>query len=105
MARRSKGDGSAYKRKDGRWTGFIPLENGKRKYFYGKTKKEVLDQIRQALFEQQKGTLIVDQQQTVAQYLEEWLSVHKHAIRPRSHERYEAIVRLHLVPTLGIDSN
>ena len=71
MARRSKGDGSVYKRKDGRWTGFIPLENGKRKYFYGKTKKEVLDQIRQALLEQQKGTLVVDTPEDYQAWLKE----------------------------------
>lgn len=40
-------------------------------------------------------------QQTVAQYLGEWLKVHKQVIRPRTYERYEAIIRLHLVPTLG----
>jgi integrase len=40
-------------------------------------------------------------QQTVAQYLHEWLMVHKQVIRPRSYERYEAIIRLHLVPKLG----
>ncbi len=54
-----------------------------------------------ALYEQRKGMLIVSTQQTVAEYLEYWLKVHKQNIRPRSQERYKEIVRLHLVPTIG----
>ena len=41
-------------------------------------------------------------EQTLSQYLSYWLehSV-KDTIRPRSYERYESIVRLHIAPTLG----
>lgn len=38
-------------------TGFITLEDGKRKYFYGKMEKEVLKKIRQAIYERDQGTL------------------------------------------------
>src|SRR6266516_2813482 len=95
------GDGSVYLRKDGRYSGFITLEGGKRKYFYGKTKKEILDQVRKAQHDQHQGTLVTGPQLTMAHYLAEWLKVHKQVILPRSYERYEAIVRLHIVPTLG----
>jgi len=98
---RGHGEGSIYQRKDGRWAASITLEGGKRKTFYGKTRKEVQEQLKIALHEQQQGTLMTGPQQTVAQYLAEWLKVHKQVIRPRSHERYEAIVRLHIAPTLG----
>src|SRR5205823_8531457 len=49
----------------------------------------------------QQGILVTGPQQTLAQYLEGWLKSHKQRIRPRSYERYETTVRLHLVPTLG----
>lgn len=101
MARRGHGEGSIYKRKDGRWVASIMLENRKRKEFYGKTRKEVQEKLKVALRELQQGTLVTGPQQTVAQYLNEWLKVHKQVIRPRSYERYEAIIRLHLVPMLG----
>ena len=101
MGRRGHGEGSIYQRKDGRWAASIMLENRKRKTFYGKTKKEALEQLKKALFEQQQGTLVVGAQQTLAHYLNDWLKVHKLAVRPRSYERYEAIVRLHLIPRLG----
>jgi integrase len=102
QGKRGNGEGSIYQRKeDKRWVGSVSLENGKRKVFYGKTRDEVQKKVNKALYEQQHGKFIVAPQQTLAQYLEYWLKVHKKNIRPRSHERYEEIVRLHLVPTLG----
>ena len=101
MSRRGHNEGSIYLRKDGRWVASITLENNKRKDIYGKTRKEVQEKLKVALHDAQQGTLVTGPQQTVAQYLDEWLKVHKQVIWPRSYERYEAIIRLHLVPTLG----
>ncbi len=40
MGKRGNGEGSIYQRKkDGKWVASITLDNGKRKVFYGKTKK------------------------------------------------------------------
>jgi integrase len=101
MTRRGHGEGSIYQRKDGRWVASITLEGHKRKEFYGKTRKEVQEKLKVALRELEQGALVTGPQQTVSQYLNEWLKVHKQAVRPRTYERYEAIVRLHLAPTLG----
>jgi integrase len=102
MARRGHGDGSIYKRSDGRWAAGITLEGGKRKTFYGKTKKEVQEKLKIALYEQQKGTLVTGPQQKVEQFLVHWLeNVHKQSVRDRTYERYEEIIRLHLVPGIG----
>lgn len=100
--KRGNGEGSVYQRKDGRWSGSITLEDGTRKYFYGKTQRETLQKVRTALSEQEKGILITAPQQTVAQFLQDWLeNSQKPSVRPRTYERYEEIVRLHLIPTLG----
>ena len=100
--KRANGEGSVYFREsDKKWVGSITLDNGKRKVFYGKTKKEAREKMNKALREQEKGMLVAATQQTVAQYLEYWLRVHKQNVRPRTHERYEEIVKLHLVPTIG----
>jgi hypothetical protein len=40
MAKRLKGEGSVYRRKDGRWAASITLENGQRKTAYCKSKQE-----------------------------------------------------------------
>ena len=40
--------------------------------------------------------------QTVASYLEHWLSTRaRYSLRPRTHEGYRIVVRKHLAPTLG----
>jgi len=102
MAKRGQGEGSIYRRKDGRWTAEISLEGGKSKFLYGKTRKEVQEKLKIALYEQQQGMLVTGPQQKVGQFLIHWLEdVHKHSIRARTYERYEEIVRLHLVPGIG----
>jgi integrase len=103
MAKRANGEGSIYRRKiDGMYVGSITLEDGKRKYFYSKKRQEVYEKMNAALQEKKQGTLVTTPQQTLSQYLSYWLehSV-KDTIRPRSYERYESIVRLHIAPTLG----
>ena len=52
MARRGHGEGSIYRRKDGRVTAAITLDNHKRKTFYGETRKEVQEKLSAALHEQ-----------------------------------------------------
>ena len=102
MAKRGRGEGSIYRRKDGRWTAEISLEGGKSKFLYGKTRKEVQEKLKKALYEQQQGMLVTGAQQKVGQFLTLWLEdVHKRSIRPRTYERYEEIVRLHLAPGIG----
>ena len=54
MGRRSNGEGSIAKRKDGRWSAAYTV-GGKRKYVCGKTRKEVATKPREALTEQDKG--------------------------------------------------
>jgi integrase len=100
--RRGHGEGSIYQQTDGRWTAAITLENRKRKAFYGKTRKEVQEKLKQALHEQQQGTLVTAPQQTVAQFLVDWLeNTHRKNVRPATYERYKDAIRLHLVPVLG----
>ncbi len=95
------GEGSVYPSGDGRFRAYITREDGGRKYFSGKTKREVKEKLKNARLEQQQGILPTGPDQTVAQYLADWLMVHKEQVRPRTYERYEAVVRLHLVPNIG----
>jgi len=100
--KRANGEGSVYFREsDSKWVGSITLDNGKRKVFYGKTKKEAREKMNKALYEQRQGTLIVAPRQTVGQFLTEWLDGHRTSVRSRTHERYEEYVRLHIIPVIG----
>jgi integrase len=83
--RRGHGEGSIYLQTDGRWTAGITLGNRKRKVFYGKTRKEVQEKLKQVLHKQQQGTLVTTPQQTVGQFLVDWLeNTHKKSVRPRT---------------------
>ncbi|HLZ57907.1 MAG TPA: N-terminal phage integrase SAM-like domain-containing protein, partial [Ktedonosporobacter sp.] len=76
--------------------------NGKRKVFYSRTRKEVADKLKDALHEQQQGTIVVSSTQTVAQFLTDWLeNVHRRRLRPRTFERYSEVINLHIIPALG----
>lgn len=103
MGKRGNNEGSIYFRQsDKKWVGSITLENGKRKVFYGKTRKEVADKLKDALYEQQQGTMVMSSTQTVAQFLTDWLeNVHRRRLRPRTFERYSEVINLHIIPTLG----
>jgi integrase len=102
LGRSSNGEGSIAKRKDGRWSASY-IVGGKRKYVYGKTRKEAAQKLRDALAEQDTGTYYPDIK--LKDYLGQWLedSV-KDSVRERTYERYEQISRNHIVPELG-DTN
>ncbi len=103
MAKRGNGSGSVYRQKSrGMWAGSITLDDGTRKYFYGKTQKEVQDKINEALYEQQRGTLATGSNVTVQEYLESWLEdTHKPTVRLSTYLNYRKLLNNYLLPGLG----
>jgi len=100
--RRGHGEGSIYQRRDGRWVGSLTLEDGKRKYFYGKTRREVQEKLRVALNEQKQGMLATGPQQTVKHYLEYWLEeVHRPTVRLGTYTEYRKVIDGYILPDLG----
>lgn len=106
MAKRGQGEGSIYKRKDGRWTAAINLgyKAGKlkRKVFYGKTRKDVSDTLTAELAKLKRGIPIVTERQTLKQFLDRWLTDSvKMSVKESTYISYEQQVRVHIVPALG----
>ena len=102
MARRGRGEGSIYKRKEGRWAAAISLEGGKRSYLYGKTRAEVATKLRGAQQARANGLPFADGRMTLGEFLHTWLfDIASTRVRPRTWQGYEQIVRLHLTPALG----
>ena len=100
--KRGNNEGTITRRADGRWQARVSLDAGKRKYFYGKTRQEVAAQLTAALRDRDQGLpLIVDERQTLAQYLGSWLATMRSTVRPRTWQRYEQYIRLHTTPLLG----
>ncbi|SVD74773.1 uncharacterized protein METZ01_LOCUS427627, partial [marine metagenome] len=106
MAKRGSGEGSIYKRSDGRWAGVVDLGwlDGKRnrKSMYAKTRKEVHEKLNMALDAHRKELSFQSDRLTVREFLSDWLreSV-KPKVRPRTYQSYAEIVRIHLEPSLG----
>ncbi len=101
MGRRTKGDGSVYQRKDGRFIGEYTDANGKRRYVSGKNKKDVAAKLKTKLKETEEGIAYDAGNLTFGLYLDQWLGSIKSTLRDRTWIRYEQMVRIHLKPTLG----
>jgi integrase len=99
--KRGKGEGSIYHRKDGRWVGQYEVD-GKRRYVYARTRKEVAEKLRKAMAESDAGMIFNAGTMKVSDYLDGWLDSIRDALRRRTWIRHEEIVRLHLKPSLGI---
>jgi len=106
MGKRGHGEGSIFRRKsDGRWVGSVSLGYAdgkrKRKTVYAKTRKEVSDQVALVLRQHQIGTL-VDDKQTLTQFVEHWLEHEvKLTRRGSTYDLYCSHMRRHILPILG----
>jgi integrase len=104
-SRRGHGEGSIFKRGDGRWAGIVDLgyQRGRRnrQTFYGKTRKEVAEKLAAAQRAQKIGLPIGDGHQTLAQFLNHWLETVRPTLRPNTWKRYEQYVRRHVLPEIG----
>ncbi len=101
MGKRANGEGSIYKRADGRWCASITLPKGKRAHFLGKDRGEVVKKLTAARKSRDDGLPVIVERQNVSQFMQSWLVTTKPSLRERTWVRYEQYVRLHIEPTLG----
>jgi integrase len=105
--RRAKGEGSAYRRGDGRWVAELDLgyETGKRvrKTFYGATQAAVLQKMNTAKRNIEVGRSPTATNISLGEYLTAWLSntVEPSTLRASTKASYRYIVQDHITPTLG----
>lgn len=95
MGKRSNGEGTLYKRRDGRWCAAYFDENFKRHYVYGKTQAEVKQKLKE-----KKNEKPVKEQQTrtlqgwVAEFL---VSYKRNEVKITTYEGYMRIYRKHIM--------
>jgi len=100
--KRAKGEGSVYRRKDGRWVASVTVgynEDGslKRKEKYAKTEKEAIEILKSI-----RGMENNPDNLTFGDWLDIWLKDFvEGSVSRGTYERYESNIRLHLKPTLG----
>jgi len=99
--RRGNGEGSITKRKDGTWMARVRLPNGKRKYVYAKTRKEVSQKLREVITAMDAGRTVATKRQSIEQYLRTWFEGHKTLVRQTTADVYETLLRNHIYPTIG----
>jgi integrase len=98
------GDGGAgnKQRADGRWQWRITLPDGRRKYFYGKTKQEAKAKAKAALRDLERGLDIGSEDVTVRAYLEAWINdTAANRVRPSTLHAYRSHIEHHIVPAMG----
>ncbi|WP_028308773.1 tyrosine-type recombinase/integrase [Desulfitibacter alkalitolerans] len=105
--KRGNGEGSIIQRKDGRWQATITAghdANGKpkRRAFYGKTRKEAVSKMNEALQSLQQGNYVEPSRITFGEWIQRWLDDYaKPKTRQTTWESYEVIIKTHIIPDLG----
>jgi integrase len=105
--RRANGEGSVFRRKDGRWCSYITIpasltSPAKRKGFYGASEAEVrekLERIRQQLGPPRSKRK--PESWSFEAYARQWLWDQKEYIKPRTYELYEGELRNLVLPYIG----
>jgi integrase len=103
--RRGNGEGSIYKRNDGRWVGQYLVHTAKGpkyRYLYGKTRREVDEKLTRAKADRDGGLVFDAGTLTLEEYMDRWLRQStRNRLRPKTCKDYEGLTRVHIVPALG----
>ena len=99
--RRGNYEGSFRQRPNGLWEVRFTL-NGKQVSRYGKTREDVVREMRRAQHDEEKGLPFENRQITVGQLLDYWLEqTAKATVAPRTYDSYESYCRVHIKPSIG----
>ena len=105
--RRSRGEGSIYKRGDGLWCAYLIVgwdENGKakRRYIYKKRKAEVQEELHRLSQDVRQGNYAEQKKVRISQFLKTWLDSHvRQQNRESTHAQYSLMVSKHINPYIG----
>ncbi len=104
---RANGDGDVFgrKNKEGKITSYRGAyvgPDGKRRYVSGSTKEGARKALREGRTNSDAGLVFDAGKLTLGDYLDRWLADSvRDTVRQRTYERYESIVRVHLIPSIG----
>lgn len=104
--RNVNGEGTAYKRPDGRWAGqcYVTETDGRRRRrtVYGSSRREVERKVAGLLEREAEGRRVAPALLTVGDYLEEWLTqIVFHRVRANTLSAYRFQSERYLIPDLG----
>ena len=99
--KRANGEGTVYKRKDGRYVTRVTLPSGARRSWYFVEREDATAKLRTVLTDIAGGRPPTRGDIPLRQHLERWLAETAHTVKPSHRVAREKNVRLHLVPQLG----
>jgi len=104
--KRGHGEGSIYRRSDGRWcavatVGQTATGKQRRRYVYGATRQQVAEKLRELANAVAEGRVADPRRLRVADLVDRYLEHKKTSLRPRVHEAYKQRLRVHVVPRIG----
>jgi integrase len=105
-SRRSAGEGSIYKLRNGRWQGSVDLgwSNGRRvrKRITRATRREVVHDLRELVRRAEANQISAERAPTVAAWMQTYIEeVASTRLRPMTLASYESHIKHHIVPGLG----
>lgn len=105
MARRGKGEGSIFKRKDGLWATFVTVgydQQGrqKKKWAYGKTRREVAEKLSRLMAHSGSRIVQSPERVTVEEWLRRYVELRGKDKAPKTRENYRQYLNK-IVPALG----
>src|SRR5690348_9599429 len=101
MARRAHGEGSIFRRSDGRWGACLYLEDGERKWVYGKTRQETQRKLAALRRTVEDGLPVAPERGTVSDYLSGWLETVRPTLRESGWDSHQYFVERHIIPRIG----
>ena len=101
MARkRSHGEGSLFKRKDGYWVAQATVQ-GKHISKYFKTQGEARKWLHATIKQVGDGMSFLAAQTTLEDFLHQWLISYQNTIRPNTFDQYAGLIHNRIIPALG----
>lgn len=100
-SKRGNGEGTVFRRADGRWVAKLTLQDGKRKEFYARTREAVVQKMEDAKSTIRSGRSLPSDRMTVANYIKIWLNIKREVVRHKTYSNWESLLRLHVSPRVG----
>lgn len=106
-SRRGNGEGSIYQRSKNQWAAVLTVgtkPDGKpdRKFFYGKTRKEVAEKLRDAQNKLDVGVMPGGDNVTFEVWITYWLeNIIKPGVKERTYKNYSSSIYMHIIPGIG----
>jgi integrase len=100
VKKRSHGEGSLFKRKDGYWVAQATVQ-GKHISKYFKSQGEARNWLHETIKQIGDGMSLLAAQTTLEEFLHQWLISYQNSIRPNTFNQYAGLIHNRIIPALG----